>query len=111
MDNYTNQYFIDRQGDFESSARSYPRKFPLALAKAKGSWVEDVEGNRYLDFLNGAGTLALGHNDDEVTKTMIDLIQSGATLHTLDLMTPLKDQFVTEQFKIVPQELAAKAIV
>ena len=111
MDNYTNQYFIDRQGDFESSARSYPRKFPLALAKAKGSWVEDVEGNRYLDFLNGAGTLALGHNDDEVTKTMIDLIQSGATLHTLDLMTPLKDQFVTELFKIIPQELAAKAKV
>ena len=109
--NYTNQYFIDRQGDFESSARSYPRKFPLALAKAKGSWVEDVEGNRYLDFLNGAGTLALGHNDDEVTKTMIDLIQSGATLHTLDLMTPLKDQFVTELFKIIPQELAAKAKV
>ncbi len=111
MNNYTNQYFIDRQGDFESSARSYPRKFPLALAKAKGSWVEDVEGNRYLDFLNGAGTLALGHNDDEVTKTMIDLIQSGATLHTLDLMTPLKDQFVTELFKIIPQELAAKAKV
>ena len=109
--NYTNQYFIDRQGDFESSARSYPRKFPLALAKAKGSWVEDVEGNRYLDFLNGAGTLALGHNDDEVTKTMIDLIQSGATLHTLDLMTPLKDQFVTELFRIIPQELAAKAKV
>lgn len=111
MDKYTNQYFIDRQGDFESSARSYPRKFPLALAKAKGSWVEDVEGNRYLDFLNGAGTLALGHNDDEITKTMIDLIQSGATLHTLDLMTPLKDQFVTELFKVIPPELAAKAKV
>ena len=73
--------------------------------------MEDVEGNRYLDFLNGAGTLALGHNDDEVTKTMIDLIQSGATLHTLDLMTPLKDQFVTELFRIIPQELAAKAKV
>ena len=33
----TNKYFIDRQSDFESSARSYPRKFPFALKKAKGS--------------------------------------------------------------------------
>ena len=46
----TNKYFTERQNEFESSARSYPRKFPFALAKAKGVWVEDVEGNRYLDF-------------------------------------------------------------
>ena len=77
----TNKYFTDRQSDFESSARSYPRKFPFALRKAKGSWVEDVEGNRYLDFLCGAGTLALGHNDDEVNRAMMDLIASDAPLH------------------------------
>ena len=53
----TNQSFIERQKLTESNARSYPRKFPFALKKAKGSWIEDVEGNRYLDFLCGAGTL------------------------------------------------------
>ena len=67
----TNKYFTDRQNEFESSARSYPRKFPFALKKAKGVWVEDVEGNKYLDFLCGAGTLALGHNDDEVNQAMM----------------------------------------
>ena len=80
----TNQYFITRQESTESNARSYPRKFPFALAKASGSWVEDVEGNRYLDFLCGAGTLALGHNDPEVNQAMVELITSGAPLHTLD---------------------------
>ena len=35
----TNKYFTDRQNEFESSARSYPRKFPFALKKAKGVWV------------------------------------------------------------------------
>ena len=93
MENLSNQYYIDRQNDFESSARSYPRKFPFALKKAKGSWVEDVEGNRYLDFLCGAGTLALGHNDEEVNQAMIDLLTSDAPLHTLDLTTPVKDRF------------------
>ncbi len=101
----TNEWFIGRQNDFESSARSYPRKFPFALSKAKGSWVEDVEGNRYLDFLCGAGTLALGHNDNEVNKAMIDLISSGAPLHTLDLTTPVKDRFVETIFSILPEEM------
>ena len=109
MNQNTNKYFIDHQEVFESSARSYPRKFPFALTKAKGTWVEDVEGNQYLDFLAGAGTLALGHNDPEVSQAMIDLIQSGATLHTLDLMTPMKDEFVSELFSIIPEELAKKA--
>ena len=103
--NLTNEWFIGRQNDFESSARSYPRKFPFALKKAKGSWVEDVEGNRYLDFLCGAGTLALGHNDDEVSRAMMDLIASGAPLHTLDLTTPVKDRFVETIFSILPEEM------
>jgi len=105
----SNQYFTDRQNDFESSARSYPRKFPFALNKAKGSWIEDVEGNKYLDFLCGAGTLALGHNDDEVNRAMIDLISSDAPLHTLDLTTPVKDRFVEAIFSIIPEELRENA--
>jgi diaminobutyrate-2-oxoglutarate transaminase len=111
MNQNTNKYFIDRQAEFESSARSYPRKFPIAIAKAKGSWVEDVEGKRYIDFLNGAGTLALGHNDEEINQAMVDLIQSGAALHTLDLTTPTKDKFVETLFSILPKELAANAKV
>src|SRR5574344_2174067 len=102
----TNKYFTDRQNEFESSARSYPRKSPFALRKAKGVWVEDVEGNKYLDFLCGAGTLALGHNDDEVNQAMIDLISSGAPLHTLDLTTPAKDKFVEEIHSILPFGMA-----
>ena len=101
----TNQYFITRQESTESNARSYPRKFPFALAKASGSWVEDVEGNKYLDFLCGAGTLALGHNDPEVNQAMVELITSGAPLHTLDLTTPTKDAFVETLLSKLPGEM------
>ena len=100
-----NKTYLDRQNRTESNARSYPRKFPIAIKKAKGSWIEDVQGNSYLDFLCGAGTLALGHNDDEVNQAMIDLITSGAPLHTLDLTTPTKDRFVETIFSLLPQEL------
>lgn len=105
----TNQYYITRQDSTESNARSYPRKFPFALAKAKGSWVEDVEGNKYLDFLCGAGTLALGHNDEEVNQAMIEMITNNAPLHTLDLTTPVKDTFVHTILSVLPPELGNNA--
>lgn len=105
----TNQYYITRQETTESNARSYPRKFPIAISKAKGSWVEDVEGNKYLDFLCGAGTLALGHNDNEVCNAMVEMIQNNLPLHTLDLTTPVKDTFVHTLLSLLPPELANNA--
>ncbi|MCQ2594960.1 MAG: diaminobutyrate--2-oxoglutarate transaminase family protein [Treponemataceae bacterium] len=105
----TNQYYITRQDSTESNARSYPRKFPFALAKAQGSWIEDVEGNKYLDFLCGAGTLALGHNDPEVNQAMVDMLTSNAPLHTLDLTTPVKDEFVHTLLNLLPTELKDNA--
>lgn len=108
---HTNQYYVSHQAEYESSARNYPRKFPIALKSAKGPWVEDVDGKRYLDFLNGAGTLALGHNDDEVNDALVDLIRSGAPLHTLDVSTPMRDEFVNTLLSIIPEELASRAKV
>ena len=105
----TNQYYITRQDSTESNARSYPRKFPLALVKAKGSWVEDIEGNKYLDFLCGAGTLALGHNDPEVNQAMVDMLTGNLPLHTLDLTTPVKDTFVHTLLNLLPGELKNNA--
>lgn len=105
----SNSYYVSRQEETESNARSYPRKFPFALKKAKGLWIEDVEGNKYLDFLCGAGTLALGHNDPEINQAMIDLISEDAPLHTLDLTTPVKDEFVHMLLSLLPGELKNNA--
>lgn len=106
---FDNKYYLERQNETESNARSYPRKFPLALKKAKGTWIEDVEGNKYLDFLCGAGTLALGHNDDEIKAKMLELISSDMPLHTLDLTTPVKDLFVSTLENLLPGELKNNA--
>ena len=107
----SNAEYMARQENTESNARSYPRKFPFSLVKAKGSWVEDVEGNRYLDFLCGAGTLALGHNDPEVNQAMVEMLTSDAPLHTLDLMTPVKDTFVQTLISLLPPGLKENAKV
>lgn len=93
----------------ESSARTYSRKFPVSLRKAKGCRVEDVEGNQYLDFLCGAGTLALGHNDPEINAAMVEMLTSDAPLHMLDLMTPVKEHFIQHLLNLLPGELRENA--
>lgn len=100
--NTTNQYFLERQAKFESNARSYPRKIPIAIGAASGSYVTDVEGRQYLDCLAGAGTLALGHNHPDVTAAIGSVLQSGLPLHTLDLTTPLKDEFSETLLDLLP---------
>ncbi len=104
-----NKYYLTRQNETESNARSYPRKFPFALKKAKGAWIEDVEGNKYLDFLCGAGTLALGHNNDAIKEKMLEMLSEDAPLHTLDLTTPTKDLFVSTLESLLPGELKNNA--
>ncbi|MDD0824002.1 diaminobutyrate--2-oxoglutarate transaminase [Mannheimia sp. AT1] len=100
----SNQYFLDRQDAMESNVRSYPRKLPIAYQKAQGVWVTDVEGNEYLDFLAGAGTLALGHNHPQLMQAIKDVLESGLPLHSLDITTPLKDAFTEELLSFFPKD-------
>lgn len=105
----SNEHYLSRQAQMESNARSYPRHFPLAIRRALGSWIEDVEGNRYLDGLAGAGTLALGHNHPAVIATMKDVLDSGLPLHTLDITTPVKDRFTETLLSKIPAAMQGRA--
>ena len=45
-------------------------RFPLALAKGKGCWVEDTKGRRYLDAVAGIATCTLGHSDRAMQRAL-----------------------------------------
>jgi diaminobutyrate-2-oxoglutarate transaminase len=49
--------------EIESEVRSYARAFPRVFNRAQGETLYDEEGNAYLDFLAGAGSLNYGHNN------------------------------------------------
>ncbi len=100
---------LARQKQQESNARSYPRRIPLALKRARGLYVEDVEGRTFIDCLAGAGTLALGHNHPVVIDAIRQVLADELPLHTLDLTTPVKDQFVQDLFGLLPDDLAREA--
>ncbi|GHJ49659.1 diaminobutyrate--2-oxoglutarate aminotransferase [Catellatospora sp. TT07R-123] len=90
---------LTRQQRRESNARTYPRHLPIALAEGSGSYVRDVDGNVFIDFLTGAGVLSLGHNHPELVRVVA---QQVATLtHALDFPTPAKDDFVDAQLSML----------
>ena len=59
---------------------------PIFAAKAEGAWIEDVDGNRYLDFAGGIGCLNVGHRHPLVTRAVHD--QVDRFLHLCFGVTP-----------------------
>lgn len=100
---------LQRQMAQESNARSYPRRIPLELKRARGVYVEDSRGQVYIDCLAGAGTLALGHNHPVIIEAIQRALASEVPLHTLDLSTPIKDAFVQTLFDLLPGDFARNA--
>ncbi len=52
--------------DQRSLSQSATRIYPLVVQKARGAIVEDVDGNRYLDFTAGIAVVSTGHAHPKV---------------------------------------------
>lgn len=50
---------------------------PIFIAKGNGAYVEDVDGNSYIDFCASWGPLILGHNHAGIRNAVIDAAQHG----------------------------------
>src|SRR5690606_939297 len=74
-------YMTDIFDKIESEVQSYARAFPVVFQRAEGSWLHDVDGNAYLDFLAGAGTLNYGHNNPHLKQALIEYIESDGITH------------------------------
>ena len=56
---------------------------PVFMASAHGAWLTDVDGNRYMDFINSWGPMILGHAPDIV----LDAVRA-ALPHSLSFGAP-----------------------
>jgi glutamate-1-semialdehyde 2,1-aminomutase len=50
---------------------------PVFIDSAKGQYLTDVDGNRYIDYIGSWGPMILGHNDDRVVEAVIKQIGKG----------------------------------
>jgi glutamate-1-semialdehyde 2,1-aminomutase len=55
---------------------------PIVVARAQGPWMEDVDGNRYIDFDMGFGALFAGHVNPLVRKAIEDQLDNGTLFVT-----------------------------
>lgn len=79
---------------YESEVRSYCRNFPAVFTKAKGSYIFAEDGKEYIDFFCGAGALNYGHNNDYIKSRIIDYLESDGIIHSLDMFTSAKRDFI-----------------
>ncbi|MCD8537013.1 MAG: diaminobutyrate--2-oxoglutarate transaminase [Burkholderiaceae bacterium] len=79
---------------YESEVRGYCRNFPAVFSSAKGAWMTDTSGQRYLDFFSGAGVLNYGHNNDRIKQPLIRYLLGDGITHTLDMYSEAKQRFI-----------------
>ena len=81
-----NEAWFDRAqrvlpGGVDSPVRSFRSVggTPYTVARGDGAYVEDVDGTRYLDFVQSYGASLLGHAHPEVVKALRDAVGEGTT--------------------------------
>ena len=61
------------------ASTSYPKEYPLVIAGGERAMVEDVDGNRYLDFMAGIAVTSTGYNHPKVVAAVREA--AGKFLH------------------------------
>lgn len=99
----------------ERRDRAVPRGLshatPVYVARAQDSWLEDVDGNRFLDFAGGIGCINTGHRNATVLSAIESQLQNF--LHTCAQVTPYEEYVgVAERLnRITPGNFAKKTIL
>jgi len=68
---------VDKDSKYTSTC--YLKEYPLAIATGRGAMVEDVDGNKYLDFMAGIAVSSTGYNHPKVVAAVQE--QAGKFLH------------------------------
>src|SRR2546426_4552885 len=85
---------------FSKSKSSYPQGVsPYFIARGIGSHVWDVDGNEYIDFINGLAAVTLGYNDPDVTKAVREQLEVGVIF---SLPHPIEMQVAEKIVEMVP---------
>ncbi len=91
------------QARWETDAVGYPHYFPIAPKVAQGSTIEDVDGNRFIDWMAGISVLNLGHRHPRLVAALEE--QSRAIWHALELPTEARIRFLKELRDVLPGTL------
>lgn len=72
---------------------------PYFLDHGKGAYVWDIDGNKYIDSINGLLSISLGYCDEEVDNAIKDQLNKGVSF---SLATTLEEKLARKLIEIVP---------
>jgi diaminobutyrate-2-oxoglutarate transaminase len=75
----------------------------MALSRARGATVEDVDGNIYIDFFGGAGVMNVGHSNPLVLESVSE--QLSRFTHSLDIPSEPRKALIDTLFSLLPDPL------
>lgn len=89
-------------------SQSYTRAHPLVVERGEGVFIEDVDGNRYLDFTSGIAVTSTGHCHPSVVDRIIK--QSRRLIHMsgTDFYYPSEIMLAEKLAEITPGDHAKK---
>ena len=88
--------------DERYSSPSYTRDYPLVVKRALGSVVEDVDGNRFLDFAAGIAVCATGHCHPKVVAAIEQQARSLIHICGCDFYIPCMADLMERLAGLVP---------
>ncbi len=96
----------------ESEVRSYVRNWPTVFSRAAGHLLVDEDGREFIDFFAGAGVVNYGHNNPTIRRALLDYLDSDRIVHSLDMATEAKRDFLTtfEEVVLKPRGLDHKVM-
>ena len=50
---------------------------PLFISEGEGGYLQDIDGNKYVDFVQSWGPLIFGHRDESIEKAVIEAVKHG----------------------------------
>src|SRR5918995_6227126 len=74
---------------------------PVFMRRGAGCWVEDADGNRYLDYLGSWGPLILGHAHPTVVEAVREAAADGTSFGAPTEREALLAERITRDFPSV----------
>jgi len=101
----SSELFADAEKVIPGGVNSPVRAFkavggtPIFAKSAKGAYVFDEDGNRYIDYINSWGPMVLGHAYPPVVEAVIEKAKMGTSF---GMPTEIETQIATLAIKMVP---------
>lgn len=100
-----NKLFAEAQAVIPGGVNSPVRAFkavggePIFIERAKGAYLYDSDGKRYVDYVLSWGPMILGHADDDVLEAVIAKARSGLSFGA---PTEIETELAREIIKVIP---------